>query len=198
MVALVSMMAKSGKLSYRDLIGALVVKSATGIPRKLSASSLLKMTNVGYLESLISSLVRGKELPRANAEVIDYEETFFKNEVFKRIVNYLNTWDDRKITPFSWALIKALFPSVPEGDSLDAALAVDKLSTQRSKVEQIIFLFYRLLFVNLKLDLKYDLEQLEEAVKTKTVVTPDPVKYPNAKRRFTSIKLPTYTTTIEA
>jgi hypothetical protein len=201
MVALLSMMAKSGKLSYRDLIGALVAKDAKGVPRRLTASSLLKITNLGYIESLIGSIVRGKELPRASKEIVDFEETFFKNEVFKKLVNYLNIWDDRKIQPLSEQLICALLPNVivPNGPMpcADSLFAITSLSKERDEVEQTIWLIYRLFFINLKLGLKEDIEKIREGCKTTLRITPDPVKYPKMKKRYTNVVLPTYSTTIE-
>lgn len=191
------MMAKSGKLSYTDLIGALVVKDKLGVPKKLTAGSLLKMTNIGYLESLIGSIVRGKVLPKVNSKIVSYEETFFKNEIFKTISIYLNSWDDRKIEPFVEQLICALFPPSGLFSVASANLAISKLTKERSEIEQILWLIYRIIFINVKLDLSKDIGKLQDAVRTTTVTTPDPVKYPNAKKRFTRVILPSYSTSIE-
>jgi hypothetical protein len=89
-VALLSMMAKGGKISYRDLIGALVVRDldTKRIPRRITAKNILKLTNIGYMESLLGSVLRGVDLPRPVKMVTEYEETFFKNAVFKKLTNH--------------------------------------------------------------------------------------------------------------
>jgi hypothetical protein len=72
---------KKGLISGSELIGALIVKDATSVPRKLSASAALKMSNVSYIESLIVSKVLGKEMPTLRSDIIDHESTLFKNNV---------------------------------------------------------------------------------------------------------------------
>lgn len=95
-IALCSMFAKSGRLPYKDLLGALIIKSnkkdgVVSIPRKLSASAATKMTNISYIESLLVSIVKGTTSDRVVNKVAVYEETLFKNNVFNKLVAFLTS-----------------------------------------------------------------------------------------------------------
>jgi len=170
-IAIVSMLAKSGRISYRDLISALLVKTESGSYRKMSASSLLKMTQTSYLEGLIAAIFKKKQVTMRVSKVVEREEIFFKNSALYKIRDYASL-DNRKYLPQLEAITQRLFPyahfspveySGMTGD--ERPVFLDKFKHQRNEIEQICYLIHRLIFVNEENQIREDMTKLRDSLK---------------------------------
>jgi hypothetical protein len=170
-IAIVSMLAKSGRISYRDLISALLVKTESGSYRKMSASSLLKMTQTSYLEGLIASIFKKKQVTMRVSKVIEREEIFFKNSALYKIRDYASL-DNRKYLTQLESITERLFPYAHFAPveysgltGLERPVFLDKFKHQRNEIEQICYLIHRLIFVNEENQIREDMTKLRDSLK---------------------------------
>jgi len=160
------------------------------IPKRLTAKNLLGVTNLGYIESLLGSVIRGVTIPLISKDIIDYEETFFKNEAFKQINNFLADYgfNDTHLTGLQ--LIRVIFPLELTGKFFPDNYN-NYLSKDYSEAEQCVSLVFRLIRSSLKRRLDRDVAELTEAVQ----------KVPNSNGKTEEqrkrLVLPTYFTSIE-
>jgi len=189
LIALLSMFTKSGKMPYNVLLGALIAKN-NKVPKRLTAKNLLGVTNLGYIESLLGSIVRGVSIPLVSKDVITYEETFFKNQAFSQVNTFLEKVNTRDFHRVALQLIHAIFPR----ELLDKFLPDnynDYLSKDYSEIDQCVSLVLRLLRSSVKRRLEKDLHELTKAVQ----------KVPNSngttEAQRAHLVLPTYFISIE-
>jgi len=162
LIALLSMLTKSGKLPYSVLIGALIAKQ-NKIPKRLIAKNLVGVTNLSYMESLLSSTIRGSTIPLVSKKIVDYEETYFKNESFKQIKEFLANWSSDRVHLTALALVRVIFPLELTVKFQDNNYN-DYLSKDYTDNEQCVFLVFSLLRVNLRIKFDEDIAKLTEAV----------------------------------
>lgn len=87
------MFAKQSQFSYEGLIAALTPKSEPGQPRKRSYKNFLKGQLDPQLLSYIIAIVRGKEAMIPKNQSVLFETNWFRNEVYKSLLEKLSTVD---------------------------------------------------------------------------------------------------------
>jgi hypothetical protein len=80
-IALLTMFAKAGKLSYKDLISLLVFKGKDGKVLKISYKNFMKGIEKSSLLSVLVGLQNNKSISFPNQSMTDMETNFFRNKV---------------------------------------------------------------------------------------------------------------------
>lgn len=173
-IALLSMFAKSKRISYRELISALIVRSVDGKKLKLTYKTFLKGIHNPSLLSFIVATVRKHPFIHRTDPMIDMEENFFKKSVFDSLEKRVNDIDLEKLTTDCCiAMIRKMLP--PSTFSL---LGPDFLDTRKpipsmSPVDLCVLRIYQLFLDGLYQPLSEDLEKIREACQKVPALKPD-------------------------
>ena len=168
------MFAKSGKISYRELISALIVRSKDGKKLKLTYKTFLKGVDNPSLLSFIVATLRERPYVHRVDPLIDMEDNFFKKSIFDFLEKEIKDRDLQEMsTDCCMAMVRYMLPA-----STFTLLGPDFLDTRKpvpvmGSVDLLVLRIYQILLAGIYDPLLEDFEKIREACQKVPALKPD-------------------------
>lgn len=168
------MFAKSKKITYRELISALIVRSKDGKKLKLTYKTFLKGIENPSLLSFIVATIRGRPYIHRVDSLIDMEDNYFKKNVFDTLAKELEGTDLQAMsTECCVAMIRYMLPA-----STFTLLGPDFLDTRKpvpvmSSVDLLVLRIYQLFLEGIYTPISEDYDKIRETCQKVPALKPD-------------------------
>lgn len=198
------MFAKSGKLTYRQLISSMFIRNKDGKVLKLTYKTFLRGIDNPSLLALIVATIRNRSYVFSTSPQLDMEENYFKNQVHQSLTEKLAGFDLKENTEdLALRLLRIMLPRDSYWSPLDFELSV--LRTRRlpgDSTEDLCVLAVWSEFQKFFFEfLNEDLIKITQSLERIPALKPDGTPRMLMKRGVGMVPyppiLPTYSTTIE-
>jgi hypothetical protein len=198
------MFAKSGKLTYRQLISSMFIRNKDGKALKLTYKNFLKGMDNPTLLSLIVATIRKRPYVFSTSPQLDMEENYFKNSLHQSLTEKLASMDLKEQTnDLALRLLRIFLPRDSYWSPLDYDLSV--IQTRRlpgdSTEDLCVLAVWSELQKFFENFLSEDLATVTQALERVPVLKPDGTPRMLMKKGMGLVPyppvLPTYSTTIE-